>query len=64
MSLGNDLMIKHIESCDYCILISDIYDFIYEKLKTETDNQNKEFLNKLLVNLNSEGEDCFNNSMI
>ena len=64
MSIGNDLMITHIESCDYCILISDLVDELYDKLKVEIYEENKKLLKELIDYLHNKGENCFNNSMI
>ena len=64
MSIGNDLIIKHIEGCDYCILISEILDTIFDKLKVEKDEEHKKLLNEIIIYLNDKAELCFTNSML
>ena len=64
MSIGNDLMIRHIESCDYCILISDLIDYLSDKLKVEIDEENKKLLKEVIDYFNKKAEQCFVNSMI
>ena len=64
MSIGNDLMIRHIESCDYCILISDLIDYLSDKLKVEIDEENKKLLKEVIDLLHNKWENCFNNYMI
>ena len=64
MSLGNDLIIKHIEGCDYCIVISESLEDIFKKLKNENDDEIRKLLNETIDFLNKKAELCFTNSMI